>query len=347
MNMTVLITGAAGFIGSATCISLIKSGYKVIGIDNFSDAYSPELKRDRLKNILSVAEEYNLCETFSFHEMDITDEKSLLEIFDRNRPEYVVNLAAQAGVRNSIKAPKPYIKTNIVGFSNILEVCSQYEVKHLVYASSSSVYGANPELPFKESAPADHPLSLYAATKRANELLAHGYSHIHNLPTTGLRFFTVYGPWGRPDMALFTFIDAILQGKTIDVYNHGDHTRDFTYIDDIVKGVTKVMTSPASPNAAWQESVDACSSGVAPWQIYNIGNHNPIKLTKYIETLEKCLDMKALKNYLPLQPGDIPSTYADVSKLQRDFDFAPRTSVEDGIAKFVAWHKQYYRNFHI
>ena len=335
----VLVTGAAGFIGSALCEKLISSNISCIGIDNFSDSYSSQLKRDRLENIFAN----NNSNLFSFQELDICNKDGILSLFEKEKPDYVVNLAAQAGVRRSIENPYPYIETNIMGFTSMLEACRHFPVKHCVYASSSSVYGANTKMPFNPEEPADHPLSIYAATKRANELIAHSYSSLFNIPSTGLRFFTVYGPWGRPDMALYLFADAIVNNRPIQLFNNGQHERDFTYVGDIVAGILKVLFAPASTDEKWDSDNPDCDTSKAPWKIYNIGNSRPIKLLDYVEALEHHLDKKAIKEYLPLQPGDVPSTWADVSKLTKEHNYSPKTSIIEGVGKFVDWYKKYYK----
>jgi len=333
--MKILITGVAGFIGSNLARRLLQTGEEVIGVDNLNDYYDVNLKKSRLKFFCKG-------ENFSFYESDIANSNEIDRIFNKERPNYVVNLAAQAGVRYSIENPMSYIDTNIVGFANILEGCRHYDVEHLVYASSSSVYGANTNMPFSIHNNVDHPLSLYAASKKANELMAHTYSHLYNIPSTGLRFFTVYGPWGRPDMALFKFTKKILSGEPIDVFNYGKHRRDFTYIDDIISGVIKVLNRPASINSVWDGDNPDPATSASPWAIYNIGNNQPTELMKYIETLEDCLGKKAKLNLLPLQLGDVPDTYANVDDLVRDFEFKPNTSIEVGIRDFVDWYMEFY-----
>jgi len=334
--MKVLITGAAGFIGSTLALRLLERGNEVIGIDNLNDYYDVELKKARLARITKYS-------NFTDIRVDLEDRQAVMDIFKKHKPNRVVNLAAQAGVRYSLENPHAYIDTNIVGFVNILEGCRHNDVEHLVFASSSSVYGANTNYPFSIHNNVDHPVSLYAASKKSNELMAHTYSHLFNLPTTGLRFFTVYGPWGRPDMALFMFTKNILAGKPIDVFNYGDHKRDFTYIDDIVEGVIRTLDNTATPNSDWTGDEPDPGTSNAPWRIYNIGNNNPCTLLRYIEVLEDCLGKKAEKNMLPLQPGDVPYTYANTDDLMNDVGYKPDTSVEDGIAKFVAWYKDYYQ----
>jgi UDP-glucuronate 4-epimerase len=332
--MKVLITGAAGFIGSALSIKLLDRGDKVIGIDNHNDYYDPELKEARLSRHINHKNYIHI-------RMDIEDGKAVKAIFKEHQFDGVVNLAAQAGVRYSIKNPQAYISTNIVGFVNILEGCRYNNVGHLVYASSSSVYGANTKIPFSVHDSVEHPLSLYAASKKANELMAHTYSHLFDLPTTGLRFFTVYGPWGRPDMALFKFTKAILARKKIPVFNYGKHRRDFTYIDDIVEGVLRVLDKPVKSNENWSGDNPDSATSKAPWRVYNIGNNNPVELMDYIEALENSLGIKAKKELLPLQPGDVPDTYADVDDLVKEFSYKPTMNVNQGVENFVKWYKEY------
>jgi UDP-glucuronate 4-epimerase len=334
--MKVLITGAAGFIGSALALRLVARGDEVVGIDNLNDYYDPTLKRARLARLENAA-------AFTDVRLDLEDRSGMNELFSAERPDAVVNLAAQAGVRYSLENPYAYVDTNLVGFINLLECCRHNDVKHLVYASSSSVYGSNTRMPFSVHDNVDHPLSLYAASKKANELMAHTYSHLYRLPTTGLRFFTVYGPWGRPDMALFLFTRRILAGEPIDVFNYGKHRRDFTYIDDIVEGVVRVLDRIPQPNPDWTGDKPDAASSSAPYALYNIGNNQPVELMHYIEVLEACLGRKAEKNLLPLQPGDVPDTYADVSELERDVGYRPATSVEDGVQRFVDWYRDYYQ----
>jgi UDP-glucuronate 4-epimerase len=331
--MKVLVTGSAGFIGSALTLRLLDRGDTVIGIDNHNDYYDPAIKEARLARHANHP-------NYTHHRIDLENSKAIEECFFTHKPQRVVNLAAQAGVRYSIENPLAYVYSNIVGFAHILEACRHYEVEHLVYASSSSVYGANTEIPFSEHHTVDHPLSLYAASKKSNELMAHTYSHLYNLPTTGLRFFTVYGPWGRPDMALFKFTKAILAGEPIQVFNYGKHRRDFTYIDDIVEGVIRVLDQPAAANPAWQSNApDPCTS-LAPWRVYNIGNNQPIELMDYISALEKALGKTAEKQLLPLQAGDVPDTFADVADLVERFHYQPATTVKEGIQRFVAWYNK-------
>lgn len=336
--MKVLVTGAAGFIGFHTTQVLLARGDDVVGIDNLNDYYDVKLKTDRVAQLTSGPQ----AEKFRFIPMDIGDRQAIDRLFTEERFDKVINLAAQAGVRYSLENPHVYTDSNIVGFMNILEGCRHTNVKHLVYASSSSVYGANEHMPFSTHNNVDHPLSLYAASKKANELMAHSYSHLYQLPTTGLRFFTVYGPWGRPDMALFKFTRAILKGDPIDVYNYGNHRRDFTYIDDIVDGIIKTLDHNASSDPAWQGEHPDPATSKAPWRIYNIGAHQPVNLLQFIETLEKHLGLTARKNLLPIQPGDVPDTYADVSNLMAQVGYRPKTDVDQGIKAFVAWYKEYY-----
>jgi len=334
--MKVLITGTAGFIGSNLAIRLLERGDEVIGIDNLNDYYDVNLKKARLERVKAYPRFTEICE-------NMEDRGIIADIFKTHKPDRVVNLAAQAGVRYSIENPHAYINTNIIGFTNILEGCRHNDVEHLVFASSSSVYGANTNYPFSIHNNVDHPVSLYAATKKSNELMAHTYSHLYNIPTTGLRFFTVYGPWGRPDMALFMFTKKILAGEPIDVFNFGDHKRDFTYIDDIVEGVVRTLDNVATPNSDWTGDNPDPGTSNAPWRIYNIGNNNPCTLMRYIEILENCLGKKAEKNMLPLQPGDVPYTYANTDDLMNDVGYKPDTNVEDGIERFVKWYRDYYK----
>ncbi len=334
--MKVLITGSAGFIGSALSLRLLERGDEVIGIDNLNDYYDVSLKQARLQRTADH-------DGYTDVRIDLEDRDGVAGVFSRHQPQRVVNLAAQAGVRYSLENPHAYVDTNLVGFTNILEGCRHNHVEHLVYASSSSVYGANTSMPFSVHDNVDHPVSLYAASKKANELMAHTYSHLYALPTTGLRFFTVYGPWGRPDMALFLFTKHILAGEPIDVFNYGNHRRDFTYIDDIVEGVVRVIDNVAAPNPDWNGDAPDSATGRAPYRLYNIGNNQPVELMHYIEVLENCLGKKAEKNLLPLQPGDVPATYADVSDLVRDVGYKPDMSIEQGIASFVEWYRGYYQ----
>ena len=334
--MKVLITGAAGFIGSDLSLRLLERGDEVIGIDNLNDYYDPGLKEARLARTRDHP-------AFTDLRVDIEDRADMAELFAQHKPDGVVNLAAQAGVRYSLENPNAYIDTNVVGFMNILEGCRHNDVKHLVYASSSSVYGSNTKMPFSVHDNVDHPVSIYAATKKANELMAHTYSHLYRIPTTGLRFFTVYGPWGRPDMALFKFTQKILAGEPIDVFNYGKHRRDFTYIDDIVEGVIRTLDHIPEPNPDWSGDHPDSASSTAPYALYNIGNNEPVELMHYIEVLEDCLGKKAEKNMLPLQPGDVPDTYSDVDDLVKDVDYKPDMSVEQGVANFVAWYRDFYK----
>ncbi len=334
--MRVLITGAAGFIGSALSLRLLERGDEVIGVDCLDPYYDVSLKEARLARTLDY-------DGFTDLRIEIQDREAIAEAFRKYQPQRVMNLAAQAGVRYSIENPAAYVDSNLVGFANILEGCRHTGVEHLAYASSSSVYGANTTMPFSVHDNVDHPVSLYAATKKANELMAHTYSHLYNVPTTGLRFFTVYGPWGRPDMALFKFTKAILEDKPIDVFNYGKHRRDFTYIDDIVEGVVRVIDNPAQPNPDWSGDHPDSATSKAPYQLYNIGNNQPVELMHYIGTLEKCLGKEAQKNMLPLQAGDVPDTYADVTDLVEKLDYKPDTSVEDGVARFVEWYRDFYK----
>ena len=334
--MKILVTGAAGFIGAALCKRLLDRDDDVVGVDNINDYYDINLKLARLNQLI----EY---ERFKFIKIDISDRNLISELFSREEFDSVIHLAAQAGVRYSISNPHAYIDSNIVGFMNILEGCRHNSVKHLAYASSSSVYGANTSMPFSVHDNVDHPVSLYAASKKANELMAHTYSHLYNLPTTGLRFFTVYGPWGRPDMSLFMFTRNILDEKPIDVFNYGNHRRDFTYIDDIVEGIMRVIDRPAQSNPSWNSDSPDPGTSLAPYRVYNIGNNNPVNLLNFIEILENSLGKAAIKNFLPIQPGDVPDTYADVSDLVNDLGYQPRTLLTTGIANFVAWYKNFYK----
>lgn len=334
--MKILVTGAAGFIGSALSLNLLERGDEVVGIDNLNDYYDVDLKLARLERLQGY-------DRFKFIRLEIADRAAVEELFAREQFQRVMHLAAQAGVRYSITNPHAYIDSNIVGFMNILEGCRHNAIDHLAYASSSSVYGANAKMPFSVHDNVDHPVSFYAASKKANELMAHTYSHLFNLPTTGLRFFTVYGPWGRPDMSLFMFTRNILEGKAIDVFNYGNHRRDFTYIDDIVEGVIRVIDQPAKVNAKWAGDNPDPATSFAPYRLYNIGNNNPVHLLTFIETLEKCLGKKAIKNLLPMQPGDVHDTYADVSDLEHDLGYRPATLLEDGVRSFVEWYKDFYK----
>lgn len=337
MNVTakILVTGAAGFIGVHLSNQLTNHGYSVIGLDNMNTYYDLNLKKDRLAQL-------NDNKNFTFVECDLTDRERINKIFEEHRPAVVINLAAQAGVRYSIENPYAYLDSNLTGFLNILEACRNYPVDHLLYASSSSVYGGNKVAPFSTNHNVDHPVSLYAATKKSNELMAHTYSHLYNIPTTGLRFFTVYGPWGRPDMAYFSFTKDIIEGNPIKVFNHGKMERDFTYIDDIVEGIVKLIPLAPEKNSDWDESVDELGASFAPYRVYNIGNNSPVPLMKFINVLEEKIGKEANKQYMEMQPGDVLRTYADVSELERDIDFKPSTSIEDGLGKFVDWYKEYY-----
>lgn len=334
--MKVLVTGAAGFVGAAIVLRLLARGDSVVGIDNHNDYYDPSLKEARLARFANHSEYTHL-------RLDIADRDAVYGCFERFRPQRVVNLAAQAGVRYSIENPLAYISSNIVGFAHVLEGARHNGVEHLVYASSSSVYGANASMPFSVHHNVDHPLSLYAASKKSNELMAHTYSHLYRLPTTGLRFFTVYGPWGRPDMALFKFTRAMLEGKPIQVYNHGKHRRDFTYVDDIVEGVIRVLDRPPVADPDWSAVKPDPGSSFAPWRVYNIGNNSPVQLMDFIAAIEGALGRKAVVEMLPLQPGDVPDTYADVSDLVAELDYKPGTPVDRGVAEFVDWYRAYFK----
>lgn len=333
---TVLVTGAAGFIGFHTCMRLMHDGYHVIGLDSLNSYYDVNLKLDRLKQISDSS-------SFQFLKMDISDREAVKDLFRTTRPQFVINLAAQAGVRYSIQNPYPYVDSNLVGFMNVLEGCRWGNVQHLVFASSSSVYGANTSMPFSVDQNVDHPLSLYAATKKANELMAHAYSNLYKLPCTGLRFFTVYGPWGRPDMSYFTFTRSILEGKPIDVFNHGDMKRDFTYIDDIVAGTVRILQKIPQGDSEWDSDIPSPDSSYAPYKIYNIGNNTPVALMKMIEVIERALGKKAIINYLPLQDGDVKTTFANIDDLIADVGFKPSIAIEEGILRFVRWYRDYYR----
>jgi UDP-glucuronate 4-epimerase len=332
----ILVTGAAGFIGSEVCIRLLERGDEVVGLDNLNDYYDVSLKEARLKR-------FSDCENFRFVNLDLAERAGMEALFEAEKFDKVINLAAQAGVRYSLQNPHAYIDSNIVGFTNILEGCRHHQVKHLVYASSSSVYGANETMPFSVYDNVDHPVSLYAASKKANELMAHAYAHLYDTPCTGLRFFTVYGPWGRPDMAPILFTKAILEGKPINIFNHGKMSRDFTYIDDIVEGVIRVLDNVATGNQEWSGKQPDPSSSKAPWRIYNIGNSKPVKLMDFIAAIENALSTKAEKNFLPMQDGDVPATYANVDDLVRDVGYKPDTQVVDGVSRFVAWYRTYYQ----
>jgi UDP-glucuronate 4-epimerase len=331
----ILVTGAAGFIGFHLAKTLLDAGRDVIGYDNVNDYYDPNLKEARLAIL-------NDCEKFTFYRKDLMDEQALAKVFDDHNAQLVVHLAAQAGVRYSLVNPKAYMESNSIGFFNILEVCRHHDVEHLVYASSSSVYGMNEKMPFSTRDGVDHPISLYGATKRSNELMAHAYSHLYGLPTTGLRFFTVYGPWGRPDMALFLFTKSILEGEPIEVYNNGEMKRDFTYIDDIINGLLSLLDSPPNAIDHWNGQVTNPSSSKAPFKLYNIGNNSPVNLMDFISEIEEKLEKKAEINFMPLQPGDVVASHADVENLVEDFGYRPTTTVVDGVRKFIEWYKEYH-----
>lgn len=332
----VIVTGAAGFIGYHVAERLLARGNTVVGVDNLSDYYDVRLKNARLGRLCTH-------ENFSFELLDLAARPDFDQLCQRLKPHRIVHLAAQAGVRYSLTDPHAYADSNLVGFLNVLEACRRAKVEHLVYASSSSVYGGNTKMPFSEHQAVDHPLSLYAATKRANELMAHSYSSLFEIPTTGLRFFTVYGPWGRPDMALFLFTSAILEGRPIRIFNEGRMKRDFTYIDDIAEGVIRTLDCTASGDPQWVSSAPDPATSSAPYRIYNIGNHEPVELMRVIEILERCLERQAVREYLPMQPGDVPATYADVENLNRDVGFRPATPIEEGVARFVTWYRQFYQ----
>jgi UDP-glucuronate 4-epimerase len=333
--MKVLVTGAAGFIGYHTAQALLARGYEVVGLDNLNEYYDVTLKQARLARLTAQAQ-------FRFVRLDLADAAGMASLFVREKFPRVVHLGAQAGVRHSLTDPHAYLHSNITGTLNVLEGCRHHGVEHLVYASTSSVYGANTNMPFSVHNSADHPLSLYAATKRANELMAHNYSALFRVPTTGLRFFTVYGPWGRPDMALFLFTRNILEGKPIEVFNHGHHRRDFTYVDDVAQGVVRALERIAQPDPAWDPRAPDPASSSAPFRLYNVGNHQPVELLRYIEVIEECLGRKAHKKLLPLQPGDVPDTYADIDDLVRDVGYRPHTPIEVGVRNFVDWFCEYY-----
>ena len=333
--MKILITGSAGFIGSELSLRLLERGDEVIGIDNLDEYYDVGLKQARLERTAAY-------EGFTDKRVSLEDREAIADIFRKYQPERVVNLAAQAGVRYSLENPLAYVDTNLVGFANILEGCRHNDVDHLVYASSSSVYGSNTNMPFSVHDNVDHPVSLYAASKKANELMAHTYSHLYRLPTTGLRFFTVYGPWGRPDMAYYSFTQKILAGEPIDIFNNGNHQRDFTYIDDIIEGVVRVLDRVPEPDPDWSGDAPDSATSTAPYRLYNIGNNEPVELMYYIEVLENCLGKKAEKNMLPMQPGDVQATCADVDDLVRDVGYKPSTTVEEGMSRFVDWYREYY-----
>jgi UDP-glucuronate 4-epimerase len=332
----ILITGSAGFIGSALSIKLLEFGNIIIGIDNHNSYYDVKLKKIRVERNKSYKNYIHIIK-------DLKNKNDVNKVFDKYKPEIVINLAAQAGVRYSITNPCSYIDSNILGFLNVLEACRNFKVNHLIYASSSSVYGANTSVPFSVKDNVDHPISLYAATKKSNELMAHTYSHLYGIPSTGLRFFTVYGPWDRPDMALQKFAKAIVNGETIKIFNHGHHERDFTYIDDIIDGIIKVIFAPAKPNLSWSgKNPDPCSS-LAPWKIYNIGNNRPVNVLNYLELLEHALKKKAKKEFLPIQPGDVTNTWADIKDFKKQFNYKPKTTVEKGIKNFAEWFIKYYK----
>lgn len=332
---TILVTGSAGFIGFHTANRLLNEGYIVVGVDSINDYYDVKLKEDRVAVLKSF-------ETFTFYKQDLVDKEKLFEVFSKHAPTRVINLAAQAGVRHSITHPQEYIDSNITGFLNVLEACRHHKVGHLLYASSSSVYGANTNMPFQVSQNVDHPLSLYAATKKSNELMAHAYASMFEVPTTGLRFFSAYGPWGRPDMALFIFTKSILEGKPIDVYNHGKMKRDFTYVEDIVDGVYRLVDHIPEPKSEWNSDNPDPAISFAPYNLFNIGNNNPIKLTDFIEIIEEKLGIEAEKNYLGMQVADVPTNYADISALQEAVGYQPKTKLKEGVGKFVDWYKEYY-----
>jgi UDP-glucuronate 4-epimerase len=334
-DIKVLVTGAAGFIGYHTTLLALSRGYEVVGLDNLNDYYDVSLKKARLALLQKQP-------AFRFEHLDLMDRDAMAKLFSRERFTRVIHLAAQAGVRYSLEAPHAYIDSNVTGTLNILEGCRHNAVEHLVYASTSSVYGANTRMPFSVHDIADNPVSLYAATKRANELMAHNYSWIFKIPTTGLRFFTVYGPWGRPDMALFQFTRNILDGKPIDVFNNGHHKRDFTFVDDIAEGVVRASERAAQPDPKWNSDAPDPSSSSAPFRLYNIGNHEPVQLMRYIEVIEECVGRKATKNFLPMQPGDVLATYADIDDLVRDVGYRPATPIETGVRRFVEWFREYY-----
>lgn len=333
--MKILLSGAAGFIGYFTAKALLDHGHQVVGLDNLNDYYDPKLKLARLDQLQGR-------NGFHFIKADLADRAAMDRLFETEQPQRVVHLGAQAGVRYSLDNPRAYTESNITGFLNILEGCRHHGIEHLVFASSSSVYGANTEMPFSVHHNVDHPVSLYAATKKSNELMAHSYAHLYRLPVTGLRFFTVYGPFGRPDMAYFNFTRKILAGEPIDVFNHGKHARDFTYIDDIVEGVVRVLDRVPETNSAWDSDAPDPSSSNAPYKIYNIGNNNPVQLLDFIAAIEKATGREAIKNFLPMQPGDVLATYADVDDLMRDVGFAPHTPIDEGMQKFVTWYRDYY-----
>ena len=339
--MKVLVTGAAGFIGFHVSKKLLQRGDDVVGIDNFNDYYDPALKEARAQLLADTAQQQ--AGEFSLIRGNIADKNLIDQCFDTHQFDRVIHLAAQAGVRYSLENPLSYVESNITGFTNIIEACRYHKTPHLTYASTSSVYGANTVMPFSEQHGVDHPIQFYAATKRANELMAHSYSHLFNLPTTGLRFFTVYGPWGRPDMALFKFTKKIIEGEAIPVFNHGNHTRDFTFVEDIAEGVIRSSDQIAQPDPNWDSKNPSPASSYAPFRIFNIGNNNPVKLIEYIHAIEKSLDKKAIMDLLPLQPGDVPDTYADSSALEKAVDYKPSVSVDDGVKQFVDWYREFYK----
>lgn len=333
--MNIFVTGTAGFVGMHLSKRLLEAGHTVIGYDNVNDYYDVQLKRDRLDVLRPF-------DSFSFYEKDLADQVALNQCFEEGNIDVVINLAAQAGVRYSLENPQAYINSNILGFTNLLEACRHNDIKHLIYASSSSVYGANTKMPFSTSDEVNHPVSLYAATKKANELMAHTYSHLFSIPTTGLRFFTVYGPYGRPDMAYYSFTKNIIEGTTIKVFNNGEMMRDFTYIDDIVDGIVRLLDRPPKANPSWDQEHPDPSSSYAPYKLYNLGNNQPVKLMDFIQTLEKHLGIEAKKEFLPMQPGDVQATFADIDDLQLDTGFNPSTTIDEGLKKFVKWYKDYY-----
>ncbi|MCF6109018.1 NAD-dependent epimerase [Mesorhizobium muleiense] len=339
--MKILVTGAAGFIGYHVVKRLLERGDEVVAVDSINDYYDPDLKRSRLQNLLESSQRLKNGR-YEFVKLNIADSAAIKDLFARTKIDHIIHLAAQAGVRYSLENPQAYVESNLVGFTNILEASRYGNVAHLSYASTSSVYGANTNIPYSEHRPADHPLQFYAATKRANELMAHSYSHLFGLPTSGLRFFTVYGPWGRPDMALFLFTKNILAGKPIKLFNNGNHTRDFTFVDDIVEGLIRTSDRPPIPNAEWRSDDPDPATSNAPWRIFNIGNSKPVELIRYVEALEGALGKKAIVELLPLQPGDVPDTYADTNELRNKIGYSPRTSIEDGIIRFVEWYREYY-----
>ena len=332
--MKILVTGSAGFIGYHLTQFLLKKNYTVVGLDNINSYYDANLKKSRLSNIKN--------KNFIFNKIDLQDKQSIEDLFKKNKFDVVINLAAQAGVRYSISHPEKYIESNVTGFINLLEACRTYSIENFIYASSSSVYGMNSVIPFSEDDEVNHPISLYAATKKSNELMAHTYSHLFNIPSTGLRFFTVYGPWGRPDMAYFSFTKAMLENKPIKVFNNGNMMRDFTYIDDIIEGISRVIEDPSLPNKAWNRESPMASTSSAPYRILNLGNSKPIYLSRFIESIEKATNKKAIIEYLPMQPGDVEKTYANMEKMENQYKFKPKTQIEDGIREFVDWYRNYY-----